>query len=86
MEDSAFVESYEEKETDIKETPPVVPPHRASFKDVTLPPAPPPKPKLKVSSESTELPSIELVHMEIKNITTCIQELLKAGQSLKHDK
>jgi hypothetical protein len=69
IEDSPFVEEVK------NETPPPPPPHRKSY----IPPPPPPV------SEVETIPSLEEVHVHIKSITQCIQELLKAAQSQRQN-
>ena len=94
-EDSTFIEEYGE---DSAQSPPPIPSHRDDSSKPVSPPKPPvmspkppvmsPKPSITSprslpSSVSSELPPMDQVHQEIKAITLCIQELLKAGQTHK---
>ncbi len=79
--DSSFI--LEEDEDVIIETepqaPPPIPRHQGGS------PSRPPKPVSPVEavdpSVPQQLPPLDRVHLEIKVVTICIQELLKAGQA-----
>ena len=77
-EDSLFVgEDILEAEKEPVVAPPPIPRHTSGSAK------PQPKPAEGVATQ--HLPAVEEVHQEIKSITLCIQELLRAGQSQKQE-